>query len=81
MPVLDGGGRLKAFDNAGHGGDVDNDEAFAEVEVGFSEEEALQEAGRCLMCRCQATGVCDLQRLSIEYGAGTQTYLGKDAWK
>jgi NADPH-dependent glutamate synthase beta subunit-like oxidoreductase len=53
----------------------------AEVEVGFSEEEAQREAGRCLMCRCQATGVCTLQSLSIEYGAVTKTYLGKDAWK
>ncbi|MEE8352373.1 MAG: FAD-dependent oxidoreductase [Rhodospirillales bacterium] len=81
MPVLDADGRLEAFANSGHGGDVDNDEAFKEVEVGFSEEEALEEAGRCLMCRCQAAGVCTLQSLSIEYGAGTKTYLGKDAWK
>ena len=81
MPVLDGDGRLAAFANAGHGGDVDNDEAFHEVETGFSEEEALEEAGRCLMCRCQAAGVCTLQKLSIEYGAGTKTYLGREAWK
>jgi formate dehydrogenase major subunit len=81
MPVLDGDDRLKAFENARYGGDVDNDEAFKEVETGFSEEEALEEAGRCLMCRCQAAGVCTLQRLSIEYDAGTKVYLGKNAWK
>jgi NADPH-dependent glutamate synthase beta subunit-like oxidoreductase/ferredoxin len=81
MPVLDGGGRLEAFENSQHGSDVDNNEAFKEVEVGFSEEEALQEAGRCLMCRCQAAGVCTLQSLSIEYGAGTTVYLGREAWK
>lgn len=81
MPVLDGQGRLEAFAKSGHGGDVDNDEAFAEVETGFSEEVALREAGRCLMCRCQAAGVCILQSLSVEYGAGTKTYLGKEAWK
>ncbi|MBE9558939.1 MAG: FAD-dependent oxidoreductase, partial [Proteobacteria bacterium] len=81
MPVLNGDGRLNAFANAGHGGDVDNDEAFHEVETGFSEEEALAEASRCLMCRCQAAGVCTLQKLSIEYGAGTREYLGKEAWK
>ncbi|MCP4315894.1 MAG: FAD-dependent oxidoreductase [Hyphomicrobiales bacterium] len=81
MPVLEGDGRLDAFENAGHGGDVDNDEAFKEVETGFTEEVALKEAGRCLMCKCQAAGVCDLQRLSIEFGAGTKTYLGKEAWK
>ncbi len=81
MPVLDGDGRLEEFDNAGRGGDVDNDEAFKEVETGFSEEVALKEAGRCLMCQCQAAGVCTLQSLSVEYGAGTKEYLGKDAWK
>ncbi len=81
MPVLDGEGRLAAFENSRHGGDVDHDEAFKEVEVGFSEEVALREAGRCLMCLCQAAGVCTLQSLSIEYGAGTTAYLGKDAWK
>lgn len=81
MPVLDGDGRLAVFANSQGGGDVDNDEAFKEVEVGFSEEAALQEAGRCLMCLCQAAGVCKLQSLSIEYGAGTTAYLGKDAWK
>ncbi len=80
MPVIDGDGRLEAFENSRGGGDVDNDEAFKEVEVGFSEEAALEEAGRCLMCVCQAAGVCMLQSLSIEYGAGTKTYLGKDAW-
>ncbi|MCP4329909.1 MAG: FAD-dependent oxidoreductase [Alphaproteobacteria bacterium] len=81
MPVLDSEDRSRTFENSQHGGDVDNDEAFKEVEVGFSEEVALQEAGRCLMCRCPAAGVCTLQSLSIEYGAGTKTYLGKDAWK
>ena len=81
MPVLDGDGRLEAFANSRYGGDVDNDAAFREVEIGFTEEEALEEAGRCLMCRCQAAGVCTLQKLSIEYGAGTRTYLGREAWK
>ena len=81
MPVLDGKGRIEAFENTKHGGDVDNDTAFAEVEIGFSEEAALREASRCLMCRCQAAGVCTLQSLAIEYGAGTKTYLGKEAWK
>jgi formate dehydrogenase major subunit len=81
MPVLDSEERSRAFENSQHGGDVDHDEAFKEVEIGFTEEMALQEAGRCLMCRCQAAGVCTLQSLSIEYGAGTKAYLGKDAWK
>ncbi|MFV2035318.1 MAG: hypothetical protein ACC631_09465, partial [Halocynthiibacter sp.] len=80
MPVLDGGDRLTAFANSKHGGDVDNDPAFDEVETGFSEKDAQSEASRCLMCTCQAAGACDLQRLSIEFGAGTKEYLGKEAW-
>jgi len=80
MPVLDGDGRLSAFSNSKYGGDVDNDPAFDEVETGFSEADALKEASRCLMCTCQAAGVCDLQRLSIEFGAGTKEYLGREAW-
>ena len=80
MPVLDAGGRLTAFANSRHGGDVDNDPAFAEVETGFSEKDAQSEASRCLMCTCHAAGACELQRLSIEFGAGTRTYLGREAW-
>ncbi len=80
MPVLGGDERLEAFAKSAHGGDVDTDPAFDEVETGFSEAAAQKEASRCLMCTCQAAGVCDLQRLSIEFGAGTQKYLGKEAW-
>ena len=81
MPVLDEQGRLGAFEKSKQVTTGLNEEAFVEVEVGFSEEEALREAGRCLLCRCQAAGVCTLQSLSIQYGAGTKTYLGKEAWK
>jgi hypothetical protein len=59
---------------------TDNDGAFAEVELGFTEDVALAEAGRCLLCVCQARGACTLQKLSIEYGAGTKVYRGKEAW-
>ncbi len=48
-------------------------------EIGYDEETALAEAGRCLLCRCQKTGACDLQKLSIAYGAGTRVYRGKEA--
>jgi formate dehydrogenase major subunit len=81
MPVLDAAARVAAFRTSSHIGVSDNDGAFAEVELGFSEEVALREAERCLMCRCQAAGACKLQSLSIKYGAGTKTYLGKEAWK
>lgn len=79
MPVLDARARVAAFRSSGHIGSVDNDGAFAEVELGFDEETAVREAGRCLLCRCQAAGSCDLQRLSLAYGAGTKVYRGKEA--
>ncbi|MDU8928204.1 FAD-dependent oxidoreductase [Alisedimentitalea sp. MJ-SS2] len=80
MPVLEPEGRLAAFATSQGGTDVDNDPAFDEVETGFSEKDALAEAERCLMCVCNAAGVCNLQRLSIEFEAGTKQYLGKEAW-
>ncbi len=62
MPVMDATARVSAFRSSGHIGVVDNDGAFAEVETGFDEETALTEAGRCLLCRCQAAGTCSLQQ-------------------
>ena len=40
---------------------------FAEVELGFAEDEALRGAELCLQCYCPANGKCDLQRYGIEY--------------
>jgi formate dehydrogenase major subunit len=79
MPVLDGEARVAAFassSHVAHGHDADG--AFAEVELGYDEDTALAEAGRCLLCRCQKTGACELQKLSIAYGAGTKVYRGKE---
>lgn len=81
MPVIDGKARVGAFRSSAHIGDHDNEGAFAEVELGFSEDVALTEASRCLLCVCQARGSCTLQKLSLEFGAGTKTYRGKEAWK
>lgn len=77
MPVLDGNARVAAFRNSSHVGHADNDGAFAEVELGLSDEVALREAERCLQCVCQAAGSCKLQKYSLEYGAGTKEYVGK----
>lgn len=80
MPVLDAQARVAAFGSSSHVDHThDADGAFAEVEIGYDEETALAEAGRCLLCRCQKTGACDLQKLSIAYGAGTRVYRGKEA--
>lgn len=80
MPVMPAEARVSQFRSSSHvdhGHDADG--AFAEVELGFDEATALQEAGRCLLCRCQAVGKCSLQSLSITYGAGTKTYRGREA--
>ncbi len=50
--------------------------AFTETELGFTEEAAIIEAERCLQCVCQAAGSCDLQKYSLQYGAGTREYAG-----
>jgi hypothetical protein len=81
MPVIDGDVRVGAFRSSGHIGSDDNEGAFAEVELGYPEDVALAEAGRCLLCVCQARGACSLQKLSLQYGAGTKVYRGKEAWK
>lgn len=40
---------------------------FKQIELGFSEEEAVRGAELCLDCYCPANGACDLQRYGIEY--------------
>jgi formate dehydrogenase major subunit len=41
---------------------------FRIIEMGYTQEQAEREAGRCLQCACPAAGQCDLQKYSIEYG-------------
>ena len=50
--------------------------SFDEVELGFDEATARREAARCLQCTCHEASACDLQRLSIRYGAGTTEFKG-----
>ncbi|PSW00128.1 formate dehydrogenase subunit alpha [Photobacterium lipolyticum] len=40
---------------------------FSEVETGFSNEEAMREAARCLECGCQANTDCKLRDYATEY--------------
>ncbi|MBV7314730.1 formate dehydrogenase subunit alpha [Shewanella sp. NIFS-20-20] len=40
---------------------------FDEVELGFSNDHALQEAARCLECACQANTQCSLRDYATEY--------------
>ncbi|MFL5658237.1 MAG: FAD-dependent oxidoreductase, partial [Ktedonobacteraceae bacterium] len=41
---------------------------FKLIEMGYMQEQAQREAGRCLQCVCPAAGQCDLQKYSIEHG-------------
>lgn len=45
--------------------------SFTEVEKGFTEEEFLEEASRCMECGCQDIYECGLKKYSKEYGADT----------
>ena len=51
---------------------------FKQIELGFSEEEAVRGADLCLDCYCPANGKCDLQRYSIEYGVFKNRFHGGD---
>jgi len=54
---------------------------FDEIELGFEEEAARKEAARCLQCTCHAVSACELQRLSIRYGAGTTEFKGEGQYE
>ena len=79
MPVLPKEQRVSVFGKdvaPGDTGAVSASGAYAEVELGFSEEAAITEAERCLQCVCQAAGTCKLQKYSLQFGAGTTEYVG-----
>ncbi len=50
--------------------------SFAEVELGFSEAVAMQEAGRCMNCGCGKATTCSLRQLATEYGADPLRFAG-----
>jgi len=43
-------------------------EDFDQVELGFTEEMALRESGRCLQCGCLGLSKCALRPLAMDYG-------------
>ncbi|MBD3367695.1 MAG: molybdopterin-dependent oxidoreductase [Candidatus Eisenbacteria bacterium] len=49
---------------------------FDEVEQGYTEEQALEEASRCLECGCVGAFTCDLRTYSAEYGADHNRFDG-----
>jgi NADPH-dependent glutamate synthase beta subunit-like oxidoreductase/ferredoxin len=50
--------------------------SFQEIELGFTEEQALSEAARCLECGCQDVHECKLKEYSQEYSASVSRLLG-----
>ncbi len=50
--------------------------SFAEVETGFSEEQAIAEAKRCLECGCQVNETCALRKYASEYDVSQDIFIG-----
>ena len=50
---------------------------FSEVELGYTEEQALHETGRCLECGCVAYFDCDLKKHADTYEADQQRFAGE----
>lgn len=61
MPVLDEKDRIN----------------FKEVELGYDEKMALNEAARCFECGCTEYFSCDLKDYSTEYGAEQEKFKGE----
>jgi formate dehydrogenase major subunit len=50
--------------------------SMAEVDTGFTQEQALAEASRCLSCGCQDVHECKLKKYMDEYQVDPQRYAG-----
>jgi formate dehydrogenase major subunit len=51
--------------------------SFAEVELGYTLDDVMTEAGRCLECGCTALFDCDLRRYATEYQVEVKSFLGE----
>ena len=49
---------------------------FAEVELGFTAEQAMTEASRCLECGCSALFDCSLRKYATDFGVDITRFLG-----
>jgi len=50
---------------------------YKEVEQSFSQDEASEEAGRCLECGCMVNTSCLLREYATEYGASQDHFAGE----
>jgi len=51
--------------------------SFKEVEGGYTTQEAIIEANRCLECGCNAGEICDLRKLATEYQISVEEPIDK----
>lgn len=51
--------------------------SFIEIEKGFSEEDAITEAERCLECGCQVNEICALRTYATEYDVTQDIFIGE----
>lgn len=54
---------------------------FAEVELGFNEDDALIEAARCIECGCQVNTTCKLRDYATDYGITNETLYSDERQK
>lgn len=57
--------------------DADARHNFHEVELGYSEEQAIHETSRCLECGCVAYFNCDLKKHADTYNSDQQRFAGE----
>ncbi len=50
---------------------------FEEVEVGFSDQQAREEAARCLECGCQVNESCSLRKYATDYQVDVNLFMGE----
>ena len=60
-------------------GQAPRHEPEADTAAGFTQDEAAQQAGRCLHCDCRALAGCKLRRYAAQYGADPNRYRGQRA--
>jgi formate dehydrogenase major subunit len=51
--------------------------SFDEVDLGLDDEQARQEALRCMSCNCRKAAGCRLRQYATEYGAEPYRFLGR----
>jgi formate dehydrogenase major subunit len=51
--------------------------SFDEVDLGLGDEQAVQEAQRCMSCNCRKAGGCGLRQFASAYGADPYRFVGE----